>query len=182
MAEAQPGGWYVVRERWPTGPARDLTARRYLYRAERAHYATMNLLEQRRWLLDVIAAKDAVRHWLRDTFGIACFPVEVTLVPDGDAALPRACAPGCPAGHDPRVTLCPLNWVAVAVVGDGGFRDIEAVARRRSRRQRRPPPGRRGGVAARNPGAPVSQVERPVVDVPSRLEVPPPPPFAVAWT
>jgi hypothetical protein len=37
-------------------------------------------------------------------------------------------------------------------------------------------------VATRNPGARVASVPRPPVDVPSRLEVPDPPPFAVAWT
>jgi hypothetical protein len=37
-------------------------------------------------------------------------------------------------------------------------------------------------VAERNPGAPVASVERPVNVVPSRLEVPDPPPYAVAWT
>ena len=36
--------------------------------------------------------------------------------------------------------------------------------------------------AARNPGARVESVPRPTVDVPSRLEVPDPSPFAVAWT
>src|SRR5690606_27569301 len=48
VTEPQPGGWYVVRERWPTGPARDLTARRYLNRHERARYERLNLLDQRR--------------------------------------------------------------------------------------------------------------------------------------
>ncbi len=181
VAEAQPGGWYVVRERWPTGPARDLTARRYLDRAERAHYATLNLLEQRRWLIDVIAAKDAVRHWLRDTFGIACFPVEVTLIPDGEKRFRVACG-RIPAGHDPRVTLCPHDWTAVATIGDGVDRDIEAVAVADHADAGAAALAASAAVAARNPGVPVSHIERPQVDVPSRLEVPPPPPFAVAWT
>ena len=181
VAEAQPGGWYVIRERWPTGPARDLTARRYLDRTERAHYATLNLLEQRRWLIDVIAAKDAVRHWLRDTFGIACFPVQVALVPDGDRRFRVACD-RIPAGHDPRVTLCPHEWTAVATVGDGGYRDIEAVALGDHADAAGAAGAAAAAVATRNPGVAVSQVERPAVDVPSRLEVPPPPPFAVAWT
>ena len=37
-------------------------------------------------------------------------------------------------------------------------------------------------VATRNPGALVRWVEERENDVPSRLEVPDPPPFAVAWT
>ncbi len=181
VAEPQPGGWYVVRERWPTGPARDLTARRYLDRGERARYAPMNLLEQRRWLIEQIAAKDAVRSWLREEHARPCFPVEVTLVPDGERRFRVACD-RVPPGHDPRVTLCSIGWVTVAIVGDGAYRDIEArlvsdaadagdAARRAAE-----------AVAARNPGARVASVPRPTVDVPSRLEVPDPPPFAVAWT
>jgi malonyl CoA-acyl carrier protein transacylase len=180
-AEAQPGGWYVTRERWPTGPARDLTGRRYLARPERATYATMNLLEQRRWLLDTVAAKDAVRAWLRERFGLPCFPVEVTLEPDGDRRY-RAVCRRIPAGHDVRVTICRLGWVTVAIVGDGRYRDIEA-------RLVSDAPDADGAarlaaeaVATRNPGARVASVPRPPVDVPSRLEVPDPPPFAVAWT
>jgi malonyl CoA-acyl carrier protein transacylase len=181
VAEAQPGGWYVVRERWPTGPARDLTARRYLARDDRARYERMNLLEQRRWLLDVIAAKDAVRHWLRDTFGILCFPVEVALVPDGDRHFRVTCG-RVPEGHDPRVTLSSFNWVAVAVVGDGEFRDIEAVPVDEAGDVATAAHRAADSVAARNPGAEVHWVEERQNDVPSRLEVPDPPPFAVAWT
>ena len=180
VAEAQPGGWYVVRERWPTGPARDLTSRRYLGREDRARYEQLNLLEQRRCVLEMITAKDAVRHWLRDSFGIDSFPVEVTVVPDGDRRYRVQCAQ-VPEGHDPRVTLSSFNWVAVAVVGDGEFRDIEAV------------PVDDGGdaeatavlaaeiVAARNPGADVPAWPSASNDIPSSLEVPDPA-FAVAWT
>ena len=117
-AEPQPGGWYVIRERWPTGPARDLTSRRYLDRPERARYAAMNLLEQRRWLLDTVAAKDAVRSWLREEHAVPSFPVELVLVPDGDRRY-RVRSELIPAGHDPRVTIARLGWVTVAVLGDG---------------------------------------------------------------
>ena len=181
VTEPQPGGWYVVRERWPTGPARDLTARRFLSRPERAEYARLNLAEQRRWLLDTIAAKDAVRRWLRDRFGVESFPVEVTLVPAGERRFRVACG-RIPAGHDPRVTLCPLGWVTVAVLGDGEFRDIEARLVSEAGGLAAAAEQAAATVAERNPGAPVASVERPVNVVPSRLEVPDPPPYAVAWT
>jgi hypothetical protein len=181
VSEPQPGGWYVVRERWPTGPARDLTARRFLSRPERAEYARLNLAEQRRWLLDTIAAKDAVRRWLRERFGIDSFPVEVTLIPAAERRFRVSCG-RIPAGHDPRVTLCPLGWVTVAVLGDGEFRDIEARLVAEAGSPAAAAEQAAAAVAARNPDTPVDSVERPVNVVPCRLEVPDPPPYAVAWT
>jgi hypothetical protein len=181
VAEPQPGGWASVRERWPTGQARDLTARRFLSRTERAGYDRMNLLEQRRWLIDVVAAKDTYRHWLRDRFGLECFPFEVRLVAEGEHRY-RVDCDRTPAGHDPRVTVCPLNWMAVAALGDGRYRDIEA---------REVPAGAdpdavarevAASIAARNPAAEVGAVPRPVNVVPCRLGIPDPPPYAVAWT
>jgi hypothetical protein len=181
VAEVQPGGWVAVRERWPTGQARDLTARRYLTRAEQATYDSKNLLEQRRWLIDVIAAKDAFRHWLRDRFGLACHPCQVTVVPDGERRYRVACSL-VPAGHDPCLTVCPINWMAVVAVGDGAYRDIEA---------REVPDGAdpadaeraaAAALAARHPGAAVASVPAPFNVVPCRLGIPDPPPYAVAWT
>ena len=181
VTEPQPGGWYVVRERWPTGPARDLTARRFLSRPERAEYARLNLAEQRRWLLDTIAAKDAVRRWLRDRFGVESFPIEVTLISTGERRYRVSCD-RIPAGHDPRVTLCPLGWITVAVLGDGEFRDIEARLVSDSDSPAAAAGLATAAVAERNPGATVDSVAHPVNVVPSRLEVPDPPPYAVAWT
>ena len=180
-AEPQPGGWYVTRERWPTGPARDLSSRRYLARPERAQYAAMNLLEQRQWLLDTVAAKDAVRSWLREEHAVPSFPVEITLVPDGDRRY-WVRSDRIPAGHDPRVTIARLGWVTVAVLGDGEYRDIEARLVSDAVDAEDAASLAAEAVAARNPGARVESVPRPTVDVPSRLEVPDPPPFAVAWT
>jgi malonyl CoA-acyl carrier protein transacylase len=181
VTEPQPGGWYVVRERWPTGPARDLTARRFLARPERAAYARLNLAEQRRWLLDTVAAKDAVRSWLREGFGVECFPVEVTLSAAGERRYRVTCG-RIPAGHDPCVTLCPVGWVTVAVLGDGEFRDIEARLVSDAGSPAEAARQAAAAVAGRNPGSVVDSVERPANVVPSRLEVPDPPAYAVAWT
>ncbi len=181
VAEVQPGGWVSVRERWPTGQARDLNARRCLGRAEQSLYDGMNLLEQRRWLIDVIAAKDAYRRWLRDRFGVPCYPCEVRLVPDGERRYRIDCS-RTPPGHDPRLTVWPLNWMAVVVVGDGAYRDIEAREVPEGTDAREVQREAAAALAARCPGVPVASVPAPTHQVPSRLGVPDPPPYAVAWT
>jgi hypothetical protein len=186
--EPQPGGWAVQRERWLTGAGRDLTARRFTTGAERRRYESLNVVEQRRWLIETITVKDTVRHWLADTFGISAYPVEVVPVPDGERRFRVEC-PLVPEGHDPRVTLSSLPMVpdaiavTTAIVGDGEYRDIEArqvpdgadpddVAREAA-----------AVLAERNPGARVASAPRPPTPVPSTLvDVPDPPPFAVAWT
>jgi len=182
VTEPHPtGDWNVVLERWPTGAGRDLTARRFFSRWERGPYAAMNLMEQRRWVIDVIAVKDSARRWLKDTYGIPSYPVEVTAVPDGPGRF-RAVSSLIPEQHDLRVTVSSLNWLTVAIVGDGEYRDICALEV--------PPDGdgdafaRQAAevVAERNPGARVESV--PQVDhiEPSSIEFVVIPSFAVAWT
>jgi hypothetical protein len=179
--EPQAGGWNVVIERWPTGAGRDLTARRFLARAEREQYESMNLLEQRRWLIDVAAAKDTVRRWLGDELDRPSFPVEIGLVPEGENRY-RAVGDVIPAGHEPCVTVSSLQWLSVAVLGDGRYRDIEA---------REVPEGAdpdavaaeaAAAIEARNPGASVSRTTAAPDIVPSRIEVIVIPTFVVAWT
>jgi hypothetical protein len=181
VTEPQDGGWNVVLERWPTGAGRDLTARRFLSRPEREVYETMNLLEQRRWLIDVIAAKDTVRRWLNDRFDRPSYPVEIRLEPDGDRRF-RAVGAVIPEGHDPRITVSSVPWLAVAVLGDGHHRDIEA----------REVPEGADPAAVADEAAAVLQARAPTATVartplvtdirPSRIEVVVVPPFAVAWT
>lgn len=178
--EPQPGGWSVTIERWPTGAGRDLTARRFLSRADRAHYEQLNLLQQRRWLIDVIAAKEAVRRWLGER-GIEAYPVHVQLEADGEHRF-RAHSPMIPEGHDLRVTVSALHWLAVTVLGDGRYRDVEA---------REVPPGADAEAVAReaadavrerNPGATVASVPAAAHVTPSSIEIVVVPDFAVAWT
>jgi hypothetical protein len=179
--EPQPGGWNVVIERWPTGAGRDLTARRFLARPEREQYEAMNLLEQRRWLIDVVAAKDTVRRWLGDELDIAAFPVEIGLVPEGENRF-RAVGEVIPAGHSPCVTVSSLRWLSVAILGDGHYRDIEA---------REIPDGTDpetvaaeavAALSSRNPTAAIAHTTAPPAIVPSRIEVIVIPTFTVAWT
>jgi hypothetical protein len=116
----------------------------------------------------------------------------VVPVPDGEGRYRVEC-PLVPAGHEPLVTLSSLPMardaiaVTTAIVGDGEYRDIEA---------RQVPDGADADadpeavareaaaiLAERNPGARISSVPEPEHAVPSTLvDVPDPPPFAVAWT
>jgi hypothetical protein len=178
--EPQPGGWSVVIERWPTGAGRDLTARRFLHRADREVYNGLNLLQQRRWLIDVITAKEAVRRWLGER-GIEAYPVHVDLDAEGEHRF-RARSPLIPEGHDLRITVSSLNWLAVAVLADGRWRDIEA---------REVPPGAdaeavareaHDAVQARNPGVPVASVPAAPNVTTSSIAIVVVPDFAVAWT
>ncbi len=71
----------------------------------------------------------------------------------------------------------------MAVVGEGGFRDVEArlVSDAGSPAEAARAGGRRsGGPQPR--GRAWTRSSSPLNVVPSRLEVPDPPPFAVAWT
>lgn len=178
--EPQPGGWNVVIERWPTGAGRDLTARRFLSRAERAAYEGRNLLEQRRWLIDVIAAKDSVRRWLSER-GIPAFPVEIALDPEGEHRF-RAVSPLIPEGHDLCITVSALHWLAVAVVGDGAYLDIEAREVVEGADPALVAQEAVEAVQARNPGVAVEVVDRVDAVTPSNIDVVVIPRFAVAWT
>ncbi|HMG41368.1 MAG TPA: acyltransferase domain-containing protein [Acidimicrobiales bacterium] len=179
--EPQPGGWSVTIERWPTGAGRDLTGRRFLSRAERERYAGMNLLEQRRWLIDLVTAKEAVRRWLGEHHGIESYPVQVSLVAEGEHRY-RAVCPLIPEGHDLRITVSTLNWLAVAVLGDGEWRDIEtrevvdgadaAVVAEEAA----------AALRARNPGVEVQSVPEAPDVTPSSIAIVVIPRFAVAWT
>jgi malonyl CoA-acyl carrier protein transacylase len=175
ITEPQPGGWNLVRERWPSGAARDFSARRYLSRREREEYESLNLLEQRHWLIKMAIGKDVVRQWLWNGLGTPSYPVEVTLVPDGEHRF-RVVSDRIPAGHDLCITFSSLDWLAVAVLGDGEPRDIEA----REVPEGADPDAVAHQVAetlgARNPGAQVDHI------VPVDIETASGRPVAVAWT
>jgi malonyl CoA-acyl carrier protein transacylase len=186
-AEPQPGGWTIVRERWPSGAARDMTAHQFLTRAERAIYFSKNLLEQRRWLLDTIAAKESVRLWLRDIEHIPSYPVEVTVEPDGPDRY-RAVSDRIPAHLDLRITVSRLNWATAAIVSHAEpHLDIEArVVPTDSEGDADPDEAERiardaaAALAARNPGAEVAWVPMPDYVVPSVVAETIG--IAVAWT
>jgi acyl transferase family protein len=180
VSEPQPGGWSLTVERWPTGAGRDLTARRILHRGEVAGYEALNLLERRRWLVEVAAVKDTVRRWLHDTFGIGSYPVELTAVPDGEGRY-RVVGDVVPAGHDPRVTVVTVPWAAATVLADGHHRDLAAALVEEGDDDAEVAARVAAEVRSRNPGAGVRSTTD-VDAVPSVIEIVTIPRLAVAWT
>jgi phosphopantetheinyl transferase len=134
IAQRQPGGWFLVRDRWPDPATRELIMRRYLSAAERADYQRRTPRAARQWLLGRIAVKDAVRQWLWDAGAGPVFPIEITVGNDASGR-PRVAGPFNPP---PEVSLAHTGSLAAALVGRPGAPpgvgiDIERVEDRDDR-------------------------------------------------
>jgi phosphopantetheinyl transferase len=134
IAQRQPGGWYLVRDRWPDPATRELIMRRYLNAAERADYQRRNPRAAQQWLLGRIAVKDAARQWLWDAGAGPVFPIEVTVGND-PSGRPRVAGPFSEA---PEVSLAHTGSLAAALVGNPGCSswvgiDIEQIKDRDDR-------------------------------------------------
>jgi acyl transferase domain-containing protein len=116
IAQRQPGGWYLVQDRWPDPATQELVMRRYLGAAERAEYARRNPRAARQWLLGRIAVKDAVRQWLWDAGAGPMFPIEIT-VSNEDSGRPRVAGP---FADPPQVSLAHTGSLAAALVSTPG--------------------------------------------------------------
>jgi acyl transferase domain-containing protein/phosphopantetheinyl transferase len=132
VAEPQPGGWVLVRERWRNTASRELSMRRYLTRVEREQYEAMTPNVQRQWLLGRIAAKDAVRLRAWDEAGqrVPLFPAEVQVANDEQGAPVLG-----GVGADVHVSLAHTSWLGVALVSPSGpvGVDIERIDARPER-------------------------------------------------
>ncbi|MGH3786765.1 MAG: 4'-phosphopantetheinyl transferase superfamily protein [Pseudonocardiaceae bacterium] len=116
IAQRQPGGWYLVRDRWPDPATRELFMRRYLSVTERADYQRRTPRAARQWLLGRIAVKDAVRQWLWDAGAGPVFPIEVTVSNDVSGR-PHVAGP---FDDPPQVSLAHTGSLAAALVGEPG--------------------------------------------------------------
>ncbi|GLW13691.1 polyketide synthase [Streptomyces sp. NBRC 13847] len=88
LSREEPGGWWLVHDRWPDLASRDLVMRNHLSSAERADYERCPPRGRRQWLLGRIAVKDAVRRWLWEQGEGPVFPAEVRVRND-DSGRPR---------------------------------------------------------------------------------------------
>src|SRR5262249_56027374 len=79
IAQRQPGGVFLVRDRWGDLGSQDLAVRRYLGAAERREDSQRNPRTARQWLLGRIAVKDAVRQSLWDSGADPNYPGGITV-------------------------------------------------------------------------------------------------------
>jgi 3-oxoacyl-(acyl-carrier-protein) synthase/phosphopantetheinyl transferase/malonyl CoA-acyl carrier protein transacylase len=134
IAQRQPGGWFLVQDRWPDPATRELVMRRYLSGAERADYQRRTPRAAQQWLLGRIAVKDAVRQWLWDRGAGPVFPIEITVTNDASGR-PRVTGPFT---EPPEVSLAHTGPLAAALVADpectsGVGIDIEQITDRDDR-------------------------------------------------
>jgi phosphopantetheinyl transferase len=92
-----------------------------LGRRERAIWHALTVSQQRRleWLLGRVAAKDAVRHYLRRRFDVAAHPADVEIVPDRTGRPVVSLPWQTPDGRVPHVSISHVEGVAVAVLAEG---------------------------------------------------------------
>lgn len=131
VAQRQPGGVFLVQDRWPDLGSQELVMRRYLSTAERAEYSRRNPRAARHFLLGRIAVKDAVRQWLWDAGAGPVYPVEITV---GNDERGRPFVTG-PFAIPPAVSLAHSGPLAAAVVnhpdrGDSPGVDVEVIEAR----------------------------------------------------
>ena len=131
IAQRQPGGWFLVSDRWPDPATRELIMRRYLGVAERADYQRRTPRAARQWLLGRIAVKDAVRQWLWDEGTGPMFPIEVTVSNDASG---RPLVAGS-FNEAPQVSIAHTGSLAAALVDHPGAPagvgiDIERITER----------------------------------------------------
>ena len=132
VAQRQPGGWWLVMERWTDSASRELLARRFASLSERADYESRNPLEQRNWLLGRAALKDAVRQHRWALGDDSMFPSEVVIGHD-EAGAPYISAPG--SARALHVSVSHSGRLGVAHIGTDGpvGIDIERVQARGGR-------------------------------------------------
>jgi acyl transferase domain-containing protein len=123
IAVVRPEGFAVLAQPWRASASRELLARRYLGRAERAAFAAVDPRTQSGWLLERIAIKDCVRQHLWDRGQGPLFPIEIE-ISEGPGG-PRVRGP---FSSDLRVSAAHAGEVAVACVAEGAPAAI-AVAR-----------------------------------------------------
>jgi hypothetical protein len=114
-AAARPAGYTIARETWRTAASRELIARRFLSEPERAIYSTLDVRSQRVWLLERIAVKDAVRHWLWARGFGELFPIEISVT----GAPGGRCTIRGPFAEDLRAAVACRPPVAVACLAEG---------------------------------------------------------------
>lgn len=124
LAASHPSGFVVLDGTGRTDWASDWLAMRYLSRRERAELRALPEPRREGWLSGRIAAKDAVRHLLRQEGDASVFPVEVG-VASNEQGRPIIVGPHA----DIQVSIAHKGAVAVALAARGASpgADLEFV-------------------------------------------------------
>jgi hypothetical protein len=125
LARPEEGGWVTVVENWQDSATRDLIMRRYLCATERDHYERLDVRAQRRWLLRVIAVKDAAREWLWHRGAGSIHPAELAVTAD-DRVRGAFAVPAVVVADAVDLKRPSSAGRAAAIVGDGSLEITES--------------------------------------------------------
>jgi phosphopantetheinyl transferase (holo-ACP synthase) len=122
----------LFEDRYDTAIMRDYICRRYLTESERDTYQSLSPRRRRQWLAGRVAAKDAIRDWVRRERGVAViYPQEVIVGAEASGA-PRVHAnvtQTVPSGL--HVSISHKGSLAVAIVAEQPVGvDLEQIAAR----------------------------------------------------
>jgi phosphopantetheinyl transferase len=119
VSQSVPPDVTVFEDVYDTANMRDYISRRYLTASERSVYEALPPKQRRKWLSGRVAAKDAVRCWMRLHRGVqVLFPQELCIAND-DGGAPHVVpniSTTVPATL--RLSIAHKDQIAVAIVGE----------------------------------------------------------------
>jgi acyl transferase domain-containing protein/phosphopantetheinyl transferase (holo-ACP synthase) len=119
VSQFVPPNVAVFEDRYDTAVMRDYIGRRYLSASERAVYDALPPGRRRQWLNGRVAAKDAVRAWLRRKRGVeSVFPQEFCIVDDDDGAPKLQSNVTATVPPSLQVSISHCDHLAFAIVGE----------------------------------------------------------------
>jgi len=122
LATIAPDGYAVALDPGWRSATVDLLARRFLSSRELEAFGGIRRVQrQRDWLCGRIAAKDAVRAFLRRGNGDVLFPIEVEITSD-PTGRPRVTIP---AREDVRISIAHKDGIGCAIVAEGADPGID---------------------------------------------------------
>jgi phosphopantetheinyl transferase (holo-ACP synthase) len=119
VSRSVPPDVAVFEDRYDTALMRDYISRRYLTQSEREVYDSLAPKRRRQWLSGRVAAKDAVRIWLRQRRGVSgVFPQEICVIDEAADAIRLRGNVTDVVPASLRVSIAEQDGLAAAVVGE----------------------------------------------------------------
>jgi acyl transferase domain-containing protein/phosphopantetheinyl transferase len=132
VSQSVPPNVALFEDRYDTAILRDYISRRYLTAAERSVYDGLSPKRRRQWLAGRVAAKDAVRAWLRGQRGVEqVYPQELRIENNAAGAPTIRANVTATVPESLHLSLSHKDWLAVAIVGEQPVGiDIERIESR----------------------------------------------------